>query len=228
MDMGFSSDKEEYTKIDFRNSMQWRIFRIMAEFVDGFEFLRNTRKEVSIFGSARLPETSPYYQEAVRLGRQLAEEGYTVVTGGGPGIMEAGNRGAYEAGGESISINIELPFEERQNLYVKKGLGFRYFFTRKVMLIASAQAYVVFPGGYGTMDELMEVLNLIQTQKMEPVQIVLYGSDFWSGLVDWLREQMLERETKLINDDALELFTVVDDVESAMEEVRKSTEREVF
>lgn len=228
MEVGFTSSNDEESKIDFRASMQWRIFRIMAEFVDGFEFLRGSRKEVAIFGSARLPETSPYYVEAVKVGRQLAEEGYTVITGGGPGIMEAGNRGAYEAGGESISINIELPFEERQNLYVKKGMGFRYFFTRKVMLIASAQAYIVFPGGYGTMDELMEVLNLIQTKKMEPVTIVLYGSQFWAGLIEWMKQQMLQGETKLINADALKLFVVVDDVESAMEEVRKSTEREVF
>ena len=219
---------DDREKIDFRSSMQWRIFRIMSEFIEGFEFLRGSRREVSIFGSARLPETSPYYQEAVKLGRALAEEGYTVVTGGGPGIMEAGNRGAYEAGGESISMNIQLPFEERQNLYVKKGIGFRYFFTRKVMLVASAQAYIVFPGGYGTMDELMEVLNLIQTQKMEPVQVILYGSVFWNGLIAWMKEQMLEQETNLINRDALELFHVVDDVESAMVFVRQSTEREVF
>ncbi|MCA9375980.1 MAG: TIGR00730 family Rossman fold protein [Candidatus Doudnabacteria bacterium] len=215
-------------KVDFRSSINWRIFRIMAEFIDGFEFLADFSNEVSIFGSARLPEDSRYYKDAVQLGRMLAEEGYTVITGGGPGIMEAGNRGAYEGGGESVGLNIQLPFEQRENLYVKKGIGFSYFFTRKVMLYASSQAYIYFPGGFGTMDEFVEMMTLVQTDKVEKVPIILVGKDFWGGLEDWIKEVMLHGPHETISPEDLDLFTIVDTPEEVMEIVRTTKERKYF
>ena len=157
---------------DFAENANWRIFRIMAEFVEGFEFLYPLRREVTIFGSAQLTEKSHWYQEALAFGRLLAENNFTVITGGGPGVMEAANRGAVEGGGESIGLDIELPTTQRRNEYIKRGIGFHYFFIRKVMLSASAQAYVFFPGGFGTLDEFFEMITLVQTKKMEPVPIV--------------------------------------------------------
>lgn len=214
--------------IDFRTTINWRIFRIMAEFIDGFQFLADLKNEVTFFGSARLPEASRYYRMAVELGRLLAEHKYTVITGGGPGIMEAGNRGAYEGGGESIGLNIQLPSEQRQNLYVKRGMGFNYFFTRKTMLSASAQAYVYFPGGFGTLDEFMEIITLIQTKKMEPVTAICMGKDYWDPLVVWMRKTMLNGDYPLINEDDLSLFTIVDTPEEALEIIKKTKERTYF
>jgi uncharacterized protein (TIGR00730 family) len=212
---------------DFAEDANWRIFRIMAEFVDGFEFLYPLRKEVTFFGSARTSERARWYKEAQKLGKLLAEHGFTVITGGGPGIMEAGNRGAYEGGGESVGLNIELPMEQRSNPYVKKAMGFHYFFTRKVMFSASAQAYVFFPGGFGTMDEFFEMLTLIQTGKMAPVPVVCIGQDFWNPLNGWIKQVMLE-EQKAIDPKDMNIYTVVDTAEQAFDLIKETKERRFF
>lgn len=212
---------------DFAENANWRIFRIMAEFVSGFEFLADLRREVTFFGSARFTEDDHWYKVAQKLGRMLAEHGFTVITGGGPGIMEAGNRGAYEGGGQSVGIDIELPMEQRRNAYVRKGVGFHYFFTRKVMLSASAQAYIFFPGGFGTLDEFFEIITLIQTQKMEPVPIVCLGKEYWQPLHNWMREDLLAK-FKTITADDLNLYTIVDTAEEAFDLIKDSPERRYF
>ncbi|MDP3997180.1 MAG: TIGR00730 family Rossman fold protein [Candidatus Andersenbacteria bacterium] len=212
---------------DFAEDANWRIFRIMAEFIEGFEFLAPLRKEVTFFGSARLKEDSYWYKQAQRLGYLLGKNGFTVVTGGGPGIMEAGNRGAYEADGQSIGLDIELPTEQRRNPYIRKGIGFHYFFTRKVMLSASAQAYVFFPGGFGTLDEFFEMVTLQQTKKMENVPIVCVGHDFWEGLDDWVKKNLVEKY-KTINSDDSSIYTVVDSAEEAFAIIKDTKERKYF
>jgi len=212
---------------NFAEDANWRIFRIMAEYIEGFEFLAKLRKEVTFFGSARLPEDNHWYKQAQALGRLLAEHGFTVITGGGPGIMEAGNRGAYEGGGESIGLDIELPMEQRRNAYVKKGIGFHYFFTRKVMMSASAQAYVFFPGGFGTLDEFFEILTLIQTKKMEAVPVVCVSHDFWEPFNDWARTTLIEKYGAISPTD-LDLYTVVDTAQEAFELLKNTKERKYF
>lgn len=209
------------------NEITWRIFRIMAEFVEGFQFLSEFSREVTVFGSARFPPGHRWYREARKLGNLLAENGFTTVTGGGPGIMEAANRGAFEKGGESVGINIQLPHEQRINPYVKKSRAFYYFFTRKVMLAASAQAYIFFPGGFGTLDEMFEMLTLIQTKKSEAVKVVLIGSSFWNGLIDWMRTKLVEEE-RTIEPEDFDLFVVVDTAEEALEHIRYTEERTFF
>ena len=209
------------------SEITWRIFRIMAEFVEGFQFLSTLKKEVTVLGSARTPADNHWYQEAVKLGGLLAAESYTVVTGGGPGIMEAANRGAYEAGGESIGINIQLPMEQRVNPFVKKARGFYYFFTRKVILMASAQTFVYFPGGYGTLDELFEMLTLIQTNKSERVPVVLVGKEYWTGLFAWMKDVVYAKSDSIHKED-LDLVQIVDTAEEAMTIIRTSTERSIF
>jgi len=199
----------------------------MAEFVEGFQFLSTMNREISLFGSARIPPTSPWYKEAERLGKMLAQHGFTVITGGGPGIMEAANKGAYEGGGKSVGLNIQLPHEQRQNKYVTHGISFYYFFSRKVMLAASAQAYVYFPGGFGTMDEFFEIVTLIQTKKTEQLPIVLVGKDFWNPLIAFLEETMYGRYDAIDRQD-LRLFTVVDTAEEAFALLVKSRERPLF
>ncbi len=205
----------------------WRIFRIMAEFVEGFQFLSTSSREVTVFGSARIPETDHWYQEVVRLTRLLGEAGFSTITGGGPGLMEAANRGAYEAGAPSLGINIQLPNEQRVNPYVTRSKAFHYFFTRKVMLTASGQAYIFCPGGYGTLDEFFEVITLIQTKKMSPVPVVLLGHEFWDGLMSWIKEQCLEAMQTIEARD-LELFHVVDTAEEAFAIIKDSKERTIF
>ncbi|MFH1430350.1 MAG: TIGR00730 family Rossman fold protein [Candidatus Uhrbacteria bacterium] len=214
--------------VDFRNTAHWRIFRIMAEFIDGFQFLYDLKKEVSIYGSTRTPEGSRWYNEARKLGAMLGKAKFTVITGGGPGIMEAGNRGAFESGAESVGLNIQLPYEQRTNPYVKKGLGFHYFFTRKVMLSASSQAYIFFPGGFGTIDELTELVELIQTEKMQRVPIVLVGKEHWEGYFAWVRKVMLEGEHPLIEKKDLDIVQIVDSAEEAFAIVKKTKERPYF
>ncbi|MBA3532109.1 MAG: TIGR00730 family Rossman fold protein [Ardenticatenales bacterium] len=213
---------------DYEHDPAWRVFRIMAEFVQGLTFLSRLEKTVTFFGSARLHEDNPYYQMARTIGYRCAEKGYTVVTGGGPGIMMAGNQGAYEAGGMSVGINIKLPFEEAANPYVKQHEDFHYFFSRKFMLDYSAQAYLFFPGGFGTLDELFTVLTLIQTGKMEPPipPMVLIGSEFWGGLVSWIT-QTLRDEFQTISPTDLSLFKIVDDIEEVMRIVTEAEERTV-
>ena len=212
---------------NFAEDANWRIFRIMAEYIEGFEFLSKLRKEVTFFGSARLGEDSYWYKQAQALGRLLGEHGFTVITGGGPGIMEAGNRGAYEGGGESIGIDIELPMEQRRNAYVKKGVGFHYFFTRKVMMSASAQAYVFFPGGFGTLDEFFEMITLIQTQKMEPVPVVCVGEEYWGQLNKWIRQVLLEKYDCITPED-IDIYKIVDSAEEAFALIKDSKERKYF
>jgi hypothetical protein len=211
---------------DFRSAASWRIFRIMAEFIEGFEFLADLKNEVTFFGSARTKPDSHSYKEARKLAKMLGEAGFTIITGGGPGIMEAGNRGATDAGAVSVGLNIQLPKEQRINPFVKKFKGFYYFFTRKVMLSASAQAYVYFPGGFGTMDEMFELLVLIQTNKMMKLPIVLVGKKFWDGLFKWVRESMMS--DGYIGEEDLKIFTIVDSAEEAFAIVSKSRERKYF
>jgi uncharacterized protein (TIGR00730 family) len=196
--------------IDAMAEDAWRMFRILGEFAQGFEEMGDVGKAVTIFGSARLGASHPAFAQAEALAAALAERGYTVVTGGGPGIMEAGNKGAFEAGGRSVGLNVELPHEQHPNRYQSDSLTFRYFFVRKVLLVKVATAFVVFPGGFGTVDELFEALTLIQTRKIKPFPVFLVGSEFWGGLMSWLSTTMLREGT--ISPADLALFRVVDDV----------------
>lgn len=206
------TDEDRRQAAEFTHSDPWRVQRITSEFVAGFDALADTGPAVSIFGSARTPEDDPWYEKARALGRLLAEAGVTVITGGGPGLMEATNRGAFEAGGESIGTGIELPHEQGINAYVNVGLEFRYFFVRKMMFVKYASGFVFLPGGFGTLDELFEVLTLVQTGKMSK-PIVLMGCDHWCGLRDWL-EGVLVRDGRISAPDT-SLFTITDDVEEA-------------
>ena len=192
----------------------WRLFRILAEFVEGFDTLSRFLPAVTIYGSARLHDQHPMYEQARELGRVMAERGFSVFTGGGPGVMEGANRGALEAGGPSVGLNIELPREQEPNRYLSHGLSFRYFFVRKVMLVKYSSAFFLFPGGYGTLDELFETLTLIQTHKIKPFPVVLFGTEFWSGLLDWVRTQQLGRG--MITENDLKLLHLTDDIEEAV------------
>src|SRR4051812_24175593 len=198
----------------------WRVLRIQAEVVEGFGLLAELPRAVSVFGSARTQPGSPYYEAGERLGAALARAGYAVITGGGPGLMEAVNKGCCEAGGVSVGLGIELPFEQRINDWVDIGLNFRYFFARKTMFVKYAQAFVVMPGGFGTMDELFEALTLVQTGKVTSFPVVLYGSSYWSGLVDWVRSSMLA-EGK-VNEADLDLLQMSDDVDEIVSIIRQS------
>lgn len=210
----------------FTENINWKVFRIMAEFIEGFEFLSKLKKEVTIFGSARVTEEHPHYKFARDLAKRLGKRGYTVITGGGPGIMEAGNRGAADAGAESVGLNIELPREQRSNQYITKGIGFHYFFTRKVMLSASSQAYIYFPGGFGTLDEMIEMTLLIQTGKIpSDVPVILVGSDFWNPLKAWMEDKML-KQMRFIEKPDLKIMQVVDTVEEALAIIEKTDERQ--
>ena len=177
----------------FTRDDTWRVFRIMSEFVEGFEQLASVGPAVSIFGSARMPDSDFYCEQARRTARLLAENDIAVITGGGPGIMEAGNRGAREAGGRSVGLNIELPHEQQPNAYLDTMIEFHYFFVRKVMFLKYSIGFILFPGGFGTMDELFESLTLVQTRRNENFGVVLFGSEYWGGLVDWLKDPMLTR-----------------------------------
>jgi len=190
----------------------WTMFKVMAEFVDGFEKLNHIDPCISIFGSARTPVDHPYYMKAVEIARRLTEEGYGIITGGGPGIMEAGNKGASLYGGLSVGLNISLPHEQNHNQFIDldKSINHRYFFVRKVMFVKYAQGFVVLPGGFGTLDELFEVLTLIQTKKITRVPVILVGTAYWSGLRAWIEETMLGMERN-INPDDLRLFQITDE-----------------
>jgi uncharacterized protein (TIGR00730 family) len=204
---------------DFTDSDPWRVLRIQSEFVNGFDTMAGLGPAVTVFGSARTPEEAPVYQAAVETARLLAQEGFAIITGGGPGIMEAANRGAQLGDGLSVGFAIELPFEEDANPYVDVAITFRYFFVRKTMFVKYAQAFVIFPGGFGTMDELFEALTLIQTGKIHNFPVILYGSDYWSGLLDWLKATMAERGN--ISPEDLERFVVVDTPEDARDVLRE-------
>ena len=205
---------------EIKTSDSWQIFKIMAEFVDGFEKLAKIGPCVSIFGSARTKNENKYYDMAVETARLLAERGYGVISGGGPGIMEAANKGAYEAGGKSVGLNIELPFEQFHNKYIDRDklLEFDYFFVRKVMFMKYSQGFIVLPGGFGTVDESFEAITLIQTGKIARFPIVFIGVDYWKGLFEWVEDKMLNSEHNISPDD-LNLYRVVDTAEEAVEHI---------
>lgn len=205
---------------DYKTSDSWRVFRIMGEFVTGFDHLAAITRGVSIFGSARTHEDDPNYAAARETARLLAEAGFEIITGGGPGIMEAANRGAFEHGKTSVGCNIELPFEQLPNPYQTKSLSFKYFFVRKTMFIKYSNAYVIFPGGYGTMDELFEALTLIQTRKIRNFPVVLFGSQYWRGLLAWLTSTMLNE--KMINSGDLGLLHLTDSPKGAVDFIIKT------
>jgi uncharacterized protein (TIGR00730 family) len=199
---------------DWLHTDPWRVMRIQSEFVEGFGALAELGPAVSVFGSARTAPGSPFYELATQVARRLVEAGYAVITGGGPGAMEAANKGALEAGGASVGLGIELPFEQGLNEYVNLGVNFRYFFARKTMFVKYAQGFIVLPGGFGTLDELFEAVTLVQTQKVTSFPIVLLGRDYWSGLLDWLRRAALEAGTVSPKD--IDLLHLTDDVDEAV------------
>jgi uncharacterized protein (TIGR00730 family) len=205
---------------EFTHTDTWRVFRIMGEFVEGFDELATLTKGISIFGSARSKPDAPDYKAAQETAALLSREGFAVITGGGPGIMEAANRGAFEAGGLSIGCNIELPFEQRPNAYLTRSLTFKYFFVRKMMFVKYSLGFVIFPGGFGTLDELFEALTLIQTKKIRDFPVVLFGTSYWSGMVNWLRDVVLP-DGKIGTHD-LELFHLTDSPEEVVQIVINS------
>ena len=208
--------EKNWTQINASNS--WGVFRIMSEFVTSYEMMNRIGPCISIFGSARTQPDNKYYQLTVDLAEKLAEEGYGVITGGGPGIMEAGNKGAHDGGGTSVGLNIELPFEQHFNPYIDKdkNLNFDYFFVRKVIFVKYSQGFVVMPGGFGTLDEMFEALTLIQTKKIGKFPIILVGSSFWAGLIDWIKAVLIEQE-RTVNAEDLNLFKVVDTADEVLE-----------
>jgi hypothetical protein len=203
-----------YLQDEFKQQDTWRMFRIMAEFVEGFEALAECNPAVSIFGSARVTPEHPDYQKAEAIARQLAREGFAVITGGGPGVMEAANKGASEAGGRSVGLNIELPMEQSPNVYANIRVSFRYFFVRKVMFVKYASGFVILPGGFGTLDELFESITLIQTEKIRPFPVVLVGRDYWSGLMAWISGVMMQDQK--ISEKDLAILRVVDTADEAV------------
>lgn len=213
---------------DFRESFHWRVSRITAEFVEGFQFLFDFKKTVTFFGSARFESENQWYQEAQKLAGLLAQEGFTIITGGGPGIMEAGNKGALKAGGESVGINIQLEKEQRTNSYVKRSIGLHYFFTRKVMLSYSAWAYVFFPGGFGTLDEFFELVTLVQTKKINSnIPIVIIGREYWSGLLDWIDKTVFKKNLAIDKED-MKIYKLADTAEEAFQIVKSCQPRVEF
>ncbi len=205
---------------EIKTNDSWAIFKIMAEFVDGYEKLSKIGPCVSVFGSARTKDDHKFYKLAEEVAFQLTQSGYGVITGGGPGIMEAGNRGAKRGGGISVGLNIDLPFEQQSNPYIDhdKSIDFDYFFVRKVMFVKYAQGFIALPGGFGTLDELFEALTLIQTKKIGRFPIILLGRDYWEGLLDWINSVVLEREKNISTED-LDLYKVVDTAEEAVAEI---------
>jgi len=235
--------EHETAKGDFRSTYQWRVFRIMAEFVDGWQFLADFKRSVTFFGSARFKQDHEWYGKAQELANKLAKDGFDIVTGGGPGIMEAANQGAHEAHsnsvgliedtrvgdnrGDSVGLNIKLPFEQRINKYVEKAVAFHYFFVRKVMLSYYAQAYVYFPGGFGTLDEAFELITLIQTKKIPTIPIVFVCKDYWQPLDDYIKNILLAKY-QTVSEKDLKIYTIVDTVDEAYKIVKKSPKREAF
>ncbi len=212
-------EEKQYLVDALRIEESWRIFRIMAEFVEAIEELSKLQHAVTIFGSARTLPGDPYYQKAEDLARKLALKGFSVITGGGPGIMEAANKGAAEAGGKSVGMNIRLPYEQKPNPYANISIDYKYFFIRKVMFVKYAVAYVILPGGFGTMDELFEALTLIQTRRIRSFPVILMGSEYWQGLIHWLKDIMV-RDGKIDCED-LDLIQVFDDPDDAVKHIAK-------
>lgn len=196
----------------------WRLFKIMAEFVDGFEMLSELYPAVSIFGSARTKPGDESYEKTVVIARKLAQKGFHIITGGGPGIMEAGNKGAREGGAKSVGLNIVLPLEQEPNSYSNLRLEFQYFFVRKVMFVKYAQAYIGMPGGFGTMDEIFEALTLIQTKRIKPFPVILVGKDYWNGLLEWVRSTLMSRG--YISDEDLDFVTILDDPDEVVHTIK--------
>ncbi|MFA5411374.1 MAG: TIGR00730 family Rossman fold protein [Candidatus Omnitrophota bacterium] len=211
--------KKNNSRESFVSEDTWRVFRIMSEFVDGFEVLSQIGQAVSIFGSSRLKPSNKYYKLAEETAYLLAKEGYAIITGSGPAIMEAANKGAQRAGGHSVGLNIQIPHEQKANKYVETLLDFRYFFVRKVMFVKYAKAFVIMPGGYGTLDEFTEAINLIQTERIPRFPVVLLGSEYWRGLLDWLKDTVLKSGN--ITKKELELFTLVDEPKDVVEVIKK-------
>lgn len=197
----------------------WRLFRIMAEFVEGFEGLSDIQPAITFFGSARCSKGDELYENTFELAKTLAKNGFNIITGGGPGVMEAANKGAKEGGAKSVGINIELPYEQKPNPYSNVRLSFRYFFVRKVMFLKYAMAYIVMPGGFGTLDEFFEATTLVQTKKMRPFPIILVGSSYWTGLIEWMKVNLLGAG-KITKED-LEIFKIMDNPQEIVEYVKK-------
>ena len=217
---GVIDERMQYSLDSFKVGDSWRLFRIMSEFVDGFDTLSALPPAVSIFGSARTKPDHNSYKLAVNIAYKLAKAGYGVITGGGPGIMEAANRGANDAGGVSIGLNITLPYEQEPNNYANLPLNFKYFFVRKVMFIKYAMAFICMPGGFGTLDELFESLTLMQTHRIKAFPVILVGREFWSGLFDWIKERLLSAGN--IEEDDLRFFCIMDDVEDIVNHIRRT------
>jgi uncharacterized protein (TIGR00730 family) len=206
---------------DWVHTDPWRVLRIQSEFVEGFGLLAELPSAVSVFGSARTPHDHPDYAVGREIGQKLVKAGFAVITGGGPGIMEAVNRGAFDAGGVSVGLGIELPFEQKINDYVNVGVNFRYFFARKTMFVKYAQAFVIMPGGFGTLDEMFEALTLVQTQKVTRFPVLLYGVSYWQGLVDWIRSSLLGEHK--INEVDLDLIHLTDDVDEIIARILQAS-----
>jgi len=214
------SSNNPFIANEFKEQDTWRMFKIMSEFVEGFESLREVRPAVTLFGSARTLQNAEHYQLAREIAFKLSKKGFSIITGGGPGVMEAANLGAHEAGGRSIGCNIELPFEQKPNPYINLPVNFHYFFIRKVMFLRYASAVVVLPGGFGTMDELFETLTLVQTHKIDPFPIVLVGRKFWGGCLEWIKETLLD-ENKYIDADDMDIFHLVDKPDEVVQIIAK-------
>jgi uncharacterized protein (TIGR00730 family) len=204
---------------NFTHEDPWRIFRIMSEFVEGFEILSKVGKAVSIFGSSRIRPENKYYKLTEEIAYLLAKAGYAIITGSGPGVMEAANKGAKRAGGHSVGLNIQIPSEQKPNKYVDTLLDFRYFFIRKVMFVKYAKAFVIMPGGYGTLDEFTEATNLIQTQRISKFPVVLFGSEYWKGMIDWLKKTVLKNGN--ISQEDINIFKVVDSPKDVVSVIKK-------
>lgn len=217
-----TTDLQHQYWLDYFNAGDsWRLFRIMSEFVDGFDTLAGIKgPAVSFFGSARTNPEDSYYQLTVTIAKELSRQGYAIITGGGPGIMEAANKGATEAGGDSIGLNINLPFEQEPNIFTNLPLSFKYFFVRKVMFIKYAQAFICMPGGFGTLDEAFEALTLIQTRRIKPFPVILVGSEYWSGLLDWMKKKLLALDR--VDDDDMAIINVMDQPEEIVAYIKKT------
>jgi uncharacterized protein (TIGR00730 family) len=204
---------------DIKLGESWRLFRIMGEFVDGVEALHDIGPAISFFGSARMSPDNPIYQKAETLARRFAKLNFAIITGGGGGIMEAANKGAHEAGGVSVGLNILLPHEQKPNTYANITQEFKYFFVRKVMFVKYAMAYIVFPGGFGTLDELFEAITLIQTHRIKPFPVILVGTAYWTGLIDWIKANLLNE--KMISPDDIDIIQILDDPDSIVKTIQK-------
>jgi uncharacterized protein (TIGR00730 family) len=219
MDLKTDSHEHQYVIDDLTIKDTWRLFRILAEFVDGFEALSQIYPAVSMFGSARVKPGDPYYEQAVTISRLLVQNGFNVISGGGPGIMEAANKGAAEAGGKSVGLNIQLPYEQKPNPYANVQLDFRYFFIRKVMFVKYAVAYVILPGGFGTLDEFSEAITLIQTHRIKPFPVILVNKNYWKGLLDWMRKVVCPE--CMISAEDMNIIQTIDDPEEVVRAIKK-------